>query len=176
MQESPGSVGIESVRLADMYPNGIDAATRDRLVQYMEARIQRNEAGCWVWKGRMGSKGYGAVSHRSVNFRAHRIAFELLKAEIPPNLVLDHLCRNRACCNPDHLECVTNRENLMRGEGAAAKGARQTHCAQGHSFEIYGARRANGYRWCRECQRIRDRKRNQQISSRRSLVTRGVFT
>jgi HNH endonuclease len=161
------------MRLVDLLQGVPDEVTRARILTYLEARIVRADTGCWSWTGRKNAKGYGLVSYQGYYFRVHRLVFELINGTIPPpnKLVLDHLCRNRSCCNPDHLECVTNRENLMRGEGVAAKGARQTHCAQGHPFETYGARRANGYRWCKECQRIRDRKRHPRHPRHPAAVT-----
>lgn len=159
------------MRLADLYKGAPDDATKAQLQALIAQKSVQDGNGCWVWQGNKTPQGYGWVSHRGRSFRAHRLSFELFRGEIPhpSQLVLDHLCRNRACCNPDHLECVTNRENLMRGNGVAAAGARQTHCAQGHSFETYGARRANGYRWCKECQRIRDAKRNKRIRAADTL-------
>lgn len=157
------------MRLVELYKFGIPKEAKERIVRYIENRIYRSPTGCWTWTGPKNTKGYGLARHRDTTFFAHRLSFETLKGDVRPPLVLDHLCRNRACCNPDHLEAVTNRENVLRGDGVAGKGARQTHCVQGHSFELYGARRANGYRWCRECQRIRDQKRNRRTPAAAAL-------
>jgi hypothetical protein len=92
---------------------------------------------------------------------AHRWAYEFLRAEIPEGLHIDHLCRNRACVNPWHLEPVTNRVNGLRGESVAAQHARKTHCIRGHEFtteNTYPIKNGKG-RGCRECSRIKDRER-----------------
>ena len=115
---------------------------------------------CWNWIGAKGARGYGSVGivmlggHRP----AHRVAFELLRGPIPDGLVLDHLCRNRACVNPEHLEIVTSRENSLRGDCAASRNAAKTHCPQGHEYtpentQYYAKERT---RYCRTCIRSRN--------------------
>ena len=74
-----------------------------------------HETGCWEWQGSMVENGYGVVSVNGANIKAHRRYYEVLVGPIPPGLDLDHLCRNRACVNPDHLEPVTRSVNLIRG-------------------------------------------------------------
>ena len=85
--------------------------------------------GCWNWSGRVGRKGYGQFGNgRSRSTLVHKIAYEAIRGPVPDGLELDHLCRNRRCVNPDHLEPVTHRENVLRGDGLAAKNARKTLC------------------------------------------------
>lgn len=125
---------------------------------------------CWPWKGSLASAGYGYISFDNHRFRAHRIAYELVKGEIPDGLVIDHLCRNRACCNPAHLEAVSNRTNVLRGVGPSAEAAVKTHCSSGHSLlddgDVYID--ADGHRNCRVCRRIREFK-NRPSRSKRGL-------
>jgi hypothetical protein len=113
--------------------------------------------GCWVWPGYV-SNGYGRARCDGKVGQVHRIVYERLVEPIPPGLCLDHLCRNRLCCNPDHLEPVTLGENVLRGEGRSAVNARKTHCMRGHPLE--GANLyvwTNGSRRCIAC--LRDRTR-----------------
>ena len=109
--------------------------------------------GCWEWLGST-STGYGCFRRGY----AHRYSYELHKGAIPDGLQIDHLCRNRLCVNPDHLEAVTVRVNVLRGVSRVAANARQSHCIRGHEFTPENTRRrANGSRACRECGRQRGR-------------------
>ena len=105
---------------------------------------------CWLWTGTRASTGYGIFYINGKNIGAHRFIYELLIGPIPLELELDHLCRNRACVNPFHLEVVTHRVNVLRGEGPTARNAAKTHCLRGHSLKDSYVRR-NGYRNCRIC-------------------------
>ena len=89
---------------------------------------------CWLWTAGKYNTGYGQFWIHGRDHPAHRLAYIWEKGDIPLGLQLDHLCRVRHCVNPAHLEAVTQKENILRGEGFAAKGARQTHCLRGHPF------------------------------------------
>jgi hypothetical protein len=91
-------------------------------------------ARCWEWTGRKNVGGYGSVSLNDREYPVHRVAYTILRGPIPDGLTLDHLCRNKACCNPAHLDPCTAVENAMRGDNPAAKNARKTHCAKGHEL------------------------------------------
>jgi hypothetical protein len=112
-------------------------------------------AGCWRWKGTLDRLGYGSFWIAGKNYRAHRLAYTLLIGAIPDGLQLDHLCRNPSCVNPDHLQPVTNRENLARSQAPSHRVRRLGVCQKGHSdFRV----RADG-RWvCRVCSAANDRR------------------
>ncbi len=115
------------------------------------------EDSCWWWNGYVNRKGYGRfhVSVEAGAVQAHRFSYELRHGSIPAGMTLDHLCRNRACVNPDHLEPVTNRANVLRGDGPTAENAVKTHCPRGHAYTAENTYRkpGSGYRICRRCGR-----------------------
>jgi len=121
-------------------------------------------SGCWLWLGSERSNNYGCFCKNGGNYPAHRASYEIYVGPIQDGLVIDHLCRNTWCVNPDHLEPVTRLENLMRGFRPLKQprgfycGPRhnlnKTHCARGH--ELSGSNllvRKCGRRQCRECHR-----------------------
>ena len=113
-------------------------------------------SGCWLWLGSARGNGYGGGLANGKNYRAHRFAYERCVGLIPNGLTLDHLCRNRICVNPKHLEPVTSRENNLRGIGWAGVNAKKTHCLRGHEYTAQNTMwRKNGCRYCRTCRRLR---------------------
>lgn len=109
--------------------------------------------GCWEWTGSKYPNGYGRCyvgGGRRVG--AHRASYEHFVGPIPEGLVINHLCENKACVRPDHLEAVTSRENTMYSDTPARRHAQKTHCAQGHPFdEINTFYSGSTSRRCRAC-------------------------
>lgn len=145
------------------------------------ANVDKNgPGGCWIWNGSRKPSGYGQMRMANVRIITHRFAYEQIKGPIPAGLQIDHLCRVRECCNPDHLEPVTIRENVLRGIGHSAQNARATHCREGHEFTPQNTRRVSGSRICITCARARQRekgrKRAELIKADPSLAPHGVLT
>jgi len=126
--------------------------------------------GCWLWTGTVDAGGYARIKVGGRNgtmASAHRVSYELHVKPIPEGLDIDHLCRVRHCVNPDHMEPVTHRDNVVRGlaptvsvAAAAAIKLARTHCKQGHEYtedNTYVYTRSNGktHRQCRMCQHVR---------------------
>lgn len=103
--------------------------------------------------GGLTAQGYGQMRHKGKVYLAHRLAYEMLRGPIPKDKEIDHLCRERSCANPWHLEIVPRRENVLRGESPMAKHARKTHCIHGHPLtgENLYVRPDNEGRQCRAC-------------------------
>jgi hypothetical protein len=143
------------------HAKGIKAKDVKRFI----AKVEDSPDGCWIWMGASNERypgfRYGQFNYKGKSATAHRAAYEMFVGPVPPGLVLDHLCRNPRCVNPDHLEPVTHAENMRRGvrwspEKRAA--AHRTHCRRGHELtpeNTYVWHGPDGYtrRQCRTCLR-----------------------
>lgn len=151
-----------TARLAgSTYPTGVRRYPTP--LESLMARRRITTEGCWEWTGsvsrdcrRWGGEPYGRIHVGGSTRYVHRVAYELLVGPIPTGLTIDHLCRNTLCFNPEHLEPVTGRVNILRGEGVAAERARQSQCVKGHPLSgenLYEYTDRKGYtrRYCRAC-------------------------
>lgn len=142
-------------------PNPLGNVIRPARERFI-ANTRDAESGCIEWTGGLNGVGYGQFyagktsSNRTGKTYAHRWSYEQYVGPIPEGMHIDHLCRNRKCVNPAHLEPVTPGENVLRGNGRSATNARKTHCPSGHKYagsNLYMT--PSGQRKCRECNRIR---------------------
>lgn len=110
--------------------------------------------GCWEWKGGTQSTGHGRFYAARKAVPAHRFAYEMMVGPIPDGLVIDHLCRNARCVRPDHLEPVTQRENIARGDNLPPINLPKTNCPAGHPYDEENTYvTPKGHQDCRECRR-----------------------
>lgn len=119
-------------------------------------RVVKEDDGCWYWNGSCTSSGYGHLNAGGGKYPlAHVLLFEHFRGPVPEGLELDHLCRNRRCVNPDHLEPVTHYENERRGAAPAMRLHVAGVCARGHNLVTEASRRRSNGRvvYCRACRR-----------------------
>ena len=130
-------------------------------IERLLPRCVETSGGCWVFEGAR-TEGYGVIGRGGRgegNAYTHRVTYTYFIADIPEGLDLDHLCRNRACCNPWHLEPVTRLENVRRGLHGPGYGPRErTHCKHGHEFTPENTIQTARQRYCRTCRRQRYQK------------------
>lgn len=132
------------------------AAYRSQLPLRFQRKLATDLAtGCWIWTGAKVHHGYGRVRVDGRTLSAHRVVYELLIGPIPEDLVIDHLCRRPACCNPSHMEPVTQAENVRRGKSLI------THCPKDHPYDepntLIVTTPTGTRRVCRTCNRERAR-------------------
>lgn len=116
-------------------------------------KVQPNpDTGCWEWTGSKNKRApYGRFLWQGKVELAHRLAYEMLIGPIPEGLVIDHCCRHHSCVNPAHLDIVTQRDNVLRGETFGAKAQRTGYCSHGHELTPENLYTYEGRSWCRQC-------------------------
>lgn len=131
--------------------------THDDWVRWFWERVEKRDPWqCWQWTGYTVTSGTGGKPYGQMrrNTSSHRFSYELANGPIPKGLDIDHLCRNTLCVNPNHMEVVTRRENVMRGIGPAAINARKKFCKHGHPLfgeNVYHSPKEPKKRYCRQC-------------------------
>lgn len=125
-----------------------------KLNKFLAKFDYRGENGCWDWQGYCMPSGYGqCYTHRKHKY-VHRVMWEIRNGEIPAGLTIDHLCRNRSCGNPAHMEVVPQGVNTLRGDCNAGRNSRKTHCSNcGNEYDYFW----KGHRSCKNCMRRRNR-------------------
>ncbi len=122
---------------------------------------------CWNWTGALDEKGYGIFNFLKKTTRTHRYSYEQSKGKIPNGLQIDHLCRNRKCINPDHLETVTSRENQRR---SPLTNMNKTHCPQGHEYSKENTyHTSDKRRQCKTCINYSSKLSQRKIRQRKKL-------
>lgn len=153
---------VSGVKLRNGHTRSCGCMRRPAWDRFME-KVSIAPSGCLEWTGGLNGSGYGQFyvgmekNPNTGKGYAHRWAYEHFVGAIPEGLHLDHLCRNRKCCNPNHLQPVTMLENIRRGVGPSSRNARKTHCPKGHEYSgdnLYEHPRKN-MRYCRTCNRAR---------------------
>lgn len=129
------------------------------------ARVARVDdlLSCWLWVGPVWGTGYGSIMVKGRATSPHRFSYELHVGPIPAGLYIDHLCRVRRCVRPDHLEAVTNGENVRRGEGWTATNRRKTTCPEGHPYD-----RVDPWNRARVCSTCKNRQARERYAARMS--------
>lgn len=152
----------------------LSASEKEFVLSRIKSRINITSSGCWEWQGPKSHNGYGVLSlpqnlKELLGSRVHRITYQIYVGDIPEGLQLDHLCRNRPCVNPQHVEPVTAKENIRRGETGKHNKHRgwlyqrmTTACVHGHPYDEKNTRIYKGKKDCRECDRIRSRKKTEK--------------
>ena len=134
------------------------------LMMRVAARIDlpNGQSGCWQWREPT-ANGYGVIHFQGRRWLAHRAVYEYSNGPVPQGLELDHVCKNKACCNPAHLEPVTHAENNRRGWADK----RKTHCKRGHEFTKENTILTGpGYKHCRTCQTMTNTAWNRKYRSK----------
>lgn len=135
--------------------------TENKLREEVIAKAQALQDSCWLWAELLTDIGYGRFWRKMDDgwklFLAHRVMYEEHKGSIPEGYQIDHLCRVRHCINPDHLEAITRKANILRGVSPPALNLKKTHCPSGHEYTEDNILMTKKGRQCRECGRARAR-------------------
>lgn len=126
---------------------------------------------CWNWNGCKTYRGYGLFYDGTKHGLVHRFSYRQFVGGIPEGLTIDHLCRNKLCVNPAHLEAVSLKVNILRGFSSGAQNARKTFCKRGHPFDDKNTIvRPTGFRNCRTCRLERQRLRRRAESFMKAIL------
>lgn len=166
-----------------MNRKGLPRNYRSPAIDRILAKTTEDDNGCWIFHGSDNGVGYGVVFNEGRQEYTHRVTYEFFIAEIPEGLQIDHLCRQRRCCNPWHLDPVTTAVNVARGEARLRSGAwradfelSKTHCPAGHAYDSENTYiTSKGHRQCRLCKtaaELRYREANREVIAARARAYR----
>lgn len=148
----------------------LNLSARERIIARSRVEDRGFTSPCWISDRAQNGDGYTRLTYEGRPHSTHRFSYEAFVGAIPSGMVLDHLCSQRACCNPSHLEPVTMRENGMRGDTVQARNAAKTHCKNGHPLagdNLIPANLKQGRRGCRTCsiERARATRRARKVAT-----------
>lgn len=151
---------------------GVKGFTSRPLVDRLLEKIEKTES-CWVWTGSKtgGIGSYGLIWSNGRKQLAHRAMYEMNVGPIPDGLELDHVCRNKSCVNPDHLEPVTHFENMKRAE-VGWKNREKTACPKGHEYTAENTRITHGSRSCKQCESAYNQRRWAKYKEARAAIAK----
>ena len=140
------------------------------IVSRILQKVEKTET-CWVWNGskNKGKNSYGYIWFNRKNTLVHRIMYQIHKGDIPDGKEIDHLCRNKGCVNPDHLEAVSHRENMLRAN-VGWKCREKTHCPKGHEYTPENTRITHGSRSCKACESPYNKRRWAQSKANAAIA------
>lgn len=122
----------------------------EELIYLFWSRVNCLNNGCWEWTAALGH-GYGHFAYQGKKHYAHKFAYESINNTTIKNKEIHHLCKNRKCVNPDHLEILTKKEHQIKENPLIIKQMLKTHCPQGHPYDLFNTQFRRGSRQCRIC-------------------------
>lgn len=129
---------------------------------------------CWNWKKAKDKSGYGQTGLKGKSYKAHRVFYSVFKGDIEKGMVIDHICKNTSCVNPDHLRSVTSAENVLNNSNSIqAINKLKKACKNGHPYTKESTSTTNGGRYCKICEKIR-KKNKWQITKAKNLAQRAA--